>query len=90
MTLVFLLQWRGTVLAEKETPKVMKCDRFQDFWVAWFNNNFRIGQGDIIGRKTLFYLPLRGSYPFNAIGMSTGWGDDGIWRIEEDNGTYNI
>ena len=54
--------------------------------MSWKDDVIRLGKGSLIGHHILATGSLDESIPIRYIGLSTGWGAEGDWFVEEDNG----
>ena len=77
---------QGTIL-KTHVGIVMNCDRYEDFWITWYDG-IRIGRGIYTGVGEFLYYDGEVKHPISAASLSTGFGADGQWRWPVQRGMY--
>ncbi|ELU12991.1 hypothetical protein CAPTEDRAFT_114616, partial [Capitella teleta] len=69
--------------ATLETPSILDCAEVRQFWVQWDDGLITVGDGFDVGFSPLLSWQDDDAHDVNYVTLSTGWGAEGEWRIEE-------
>ena len=59
----------------------LSCSEFKSFWTTWNNEIIELGKGASVGKNILFTWVDPHPLIVRKIGLMTGWGSIGKWRI---------
>ena len=63
-----------------DTPGILSCDEYREFWVSWDQGTIAFGTGLGPGSYTVASWTDPHYYVVNSIGVTTGDSDYGYWR----------
>ena len=69
-------------IVRKSTPGILDCGSSRAFWVSWRSGRIAVGRGSSVGSDQFMELNVNKSHSVNNIGVSTGFGSNGTWKIE--------
>lgn len=61
----------GTNEVSEETPNILSCDTFRDFWMSWDGKYFEFGKGTIIKENKVLEKGYSNTLTVNAIAFSS-------------------
>ncbi|KAL0279187.1 UNVERIFIED_CONTAM: hypothetical protein PYX00_000797 [Menopon gallinae] len=67
-------------VAEVETPDILSAGEFRRFWIKWQNGSISAGRGD--DPEPFLAFTDNEIVPIGYVGVCTGWGATGTWKIE--------
>lgn len=73
----------GKPRAEALTPGIANCNASETFWVRWTGGNVRVGM-DLLDTEPFLTWEDPEPHPVNAIAVSSGFGNTGIWQMSSD------
>ena len=85
-------QVQGTILAERQTPNILKCDETRYFWISWADGLIEMGSGAAIGQHRLIYYQDPDPYTVNSLTLDTASGFSGVYTfgIASFSGEYTV
>ena len=78
---VILSTKQGREVASMDTPNILSCDQFRDFWVGWSEGDIRFGRALIFGRQ--FILGWKSEVPrfIRTIEVASGTDEAVEWKM---------
>ena len=74
----------GIILKEEQTPNVLNCDEFLEFWVAKTEMTIDFGFGRV--RQSMEAIRLTWRKEFQAVSFASADGVAADWEIHKDSG----
>ncbi len=71
----------GSSEVQVETPDILSCTDFGQFWVTWANGRIALGYGDIEGILEIAAFEDDDPHSVSYLAISTGWGSEGEWEF---------
>lgn len=71
----------GLEVAKTDCVDIMSATEMRAFWISWFNDTVKMGEGDRIDERTILSWDATDPHPVVALSFSTGWGADGDWHF---------
>lgn len=68
-----------------ETPGILDCDDYRDFWISWDNQRVRFGEGELYLNEVI-YLDTENDVNIHFIETATGVDIEGWWSISKHQG----
>ncbi len=82
---VILESVSGNVWTTAETPNILSCNEYREFWITWSTVTIRVGRGGFIGSdQILEYTGLIDV--IHSVGLTTAPGVQGQWIHGNING----
>jgi len=71
---------------EYVSGNITSCTELRTFWVGWENGVIEVGRGGELGQDRLMTVTDNDFPGVNYLAISTGWGSEGVWVINDDLG----
>lgn len=68
-------------LVSKDTPGILSCDEYREFWISWEHDMIEVGTGTDTGRDMFMNYAGTSLFPIHGLAVSTGWGAEGDWEL---------
>jgi len=76
-------------VADSNTPNILSCNEFRQFWIQWTGNGaIAVGQNELGTSEFLRYVDTE-PHRIYGISISTGAGSTGEWHIPAESGWYS-
>ncbi|XP_045595456.1 uncharacterized protein [Procambarus clarkii] len=89
---IFIGGWEGAAsavrfkkaddLVKVDTPDILSEEEFREFWIAFDNDEVRVGKGG--EWEPFMQCTIPEPFPITHYGYSTGWGAIGWWQFHEE------
>ena len=66
----------------------LHCNQFRRFWMSWYDQDFRVGRGSIVGKQTLMNWRDNSDQYVNIIGLSSEIGSSAVWMVSENSASH--
>ena len=74
---------------QMDTPDILDCGEFRQFWVSWLDGDVRVGRGAVVGEDELMaWKDTSQPHSVNSVGLSTATGSAGTYKIQYFEGVY--
>ena len=72
----------GTEEAWKDTPGILSCAEFRQFWASWTNGLIQFGTGPVPGQNSIIGWKDPDAFSVTTLSVATGWDTTGEWKFD--------
>lgn len=70
-----------------DTPNVLNCESYLDFWLSWTSNIIEMGTGVTTGNNMLFsWRDVSNPYPINVLSLASRHSGQVVWQFLRESG----